>query len=146
LVKRKAAINGYQLPLITLESHFTGLGIPIIPSILFKKLDDNSYAFREKYWFPSIYLPVMRGLIDLKPESEEIVFIGKLNYTPLFLFIIILPIIFEHAFPEKKSWQLFIVLFFISALIQYIRYAYVCIRSWHVISDDIKKIDKSFDG
>lgn len=140
-IKRKASVNGYQLPLKILERQFTGLGVTIIPSILFKKLDDTSYAFREKYWFPSIYLPVMRGLIELKPESGEVVFRGKLNYAPLFLFIIILPIIFKYTFPEEKSWLFFFVLFFISALIQYIRYAYVCIRSQQIISHDIKSID-----
>ncbi len=137
-IKRKFTFSNLEIPVAEFESQFKGrhdfLGIPIIPSILFNKLDSDTYAFREKSWFPSLYLPIMRGLIILSPDKSNIVYKAKLNYIPPILFLVILPAIFGISFPDKESWTLFVPFFLISMGFQSIRYIYISIHCHKIIN------------
>lgn len=128
-------------PLGVFNEKFKGIkvfGFPIIPPIVFNRLDDAHYAFREKYWIPSLYLPVMRGIIFINANEGILLFRAKLNYIPFIFCLLFSLVIFFNNFQQHESWFFFMIFYLISALFQYIRYYYISILGAYIFQNNQK--------
>ncbi len=124
IFKFKITNNDFSFPVEELNSRFKdeGPAIPftLIPSIKFKEVAKNKCAFRESRWLPSLYVPILHGLLVYKPDNKKVKVKCAFNLTPLVL--LISSLIFDYLKnPEIKSADFFLIFFGLSLIIQLVR-------------------------
>lgn len=96
----------------------------LMPSIVFKKLKNGNYAFREKYWWPSFYTPIVHGLIVHERNKNSFFINFSANLSPLM--ILIIEFLYSYIVDHELNFNSFFLPYFLFSLtVQFFRFAYV---------------------
>ena len=70
----------------------------LTPSLLFKEIEPNTFAFREPFFQFKLlsYAPLMHGRLDINPNSRHIKVIGLVNWSFLAFIMILFFVISNH--------------------------------------------------
>lgn len=133
-IKFKVNSNQFVFSDTSLEKTFTGVSNLFFPisAMIFKTFSNYECAFREKFEFRSIYLAIMHGMMTYDPETEKVTIKGKLNYFPVIMFVIIIPVVLV-SIDDNPSFKdgiilgpLLFVFFFTAQLIRYLIISFRC--------------------